>query len=295
MRPEKFDFSNGIPVKVFMRCVEQYPYHWHDALEIVQVLKGSVNISIGDDIIQLNENDIAIINIDELHRITQSADNEILFVEISGDFYRKSLPDNRYFFIYCCSAYYQDRVSPKYEELREHISCLVDAVRGNKLHSGYVLNIENILKEMLVHIIYNFDFLRLGFGTKPFDEKLVERFREIVESLGNHFELNPGLKDLADKLDVSIYHLSHSIKEKFGTSFLNLLYYSKCERAAKLLLGTNNRIIDIALECGFSDPKYLIKHFKQYFNCSPFEFRKIHKLDHDALKSQVKYSELKNF
>ncbi|HHV59305.1 MAG TPA: AraC family transcriptional regulator [Clostridiaceae bacterium] len=31
------------------------------------------------------------------------------------------------------------------------------------------------------------------------------------------------------------------------------------------------------MECGFSDPKYLIKHFKQYFTCSPSDFRKKYK------------------
>ncbi len=274
MRPKTFEFSDGIPVKVFVRCVEQYPYHWHDTLEIVQVQKGSVNINIGDEIIKLKENDIAIINIDELHRIIQSEENELLFAEISGEYFRNLFPDNNFWYVYCCSAYHQGELPQKYKELKEYVAQLILAINGNKLHSGYNFNIESILKEMLLHITYNFDFLRWGYGTEPFDDKIVERLRKIVEYLGSNFELNPGLKELSQEVDVSLYHLSHNIKEKFGASFLNLFYYSKCEYAAKLLLSTNNRIIDIALECGFSDPKYLIKHFKQYFKCSPSQFRK---------------------
>jgi uncharacterized protein YjlB len=85
MRPEKIEFIDGMPVTIFVRSVEHYPYHWHDTLEILQVLKGTVNIGIGDEELLLRENDIAVINVGELHRIIESReDNEILFVQIAS-------------------------------------------------------------------------------------------------------------------------------------------------------------------------------------------------------------------
>ena len=87
MRPEIIDFTNEIPVKAYVRGGCQYPYHWHNTLEILQVLKGSVNIGIGDENLLLGENDIAIININEPHRITKTReDNEILFIQIEESF-----------------------------------------------------------------------------------------------------------------------------------------------------------------------------------------------------------------
>lgn len=55
MRPEKIEFMDGMPVTIFVRSVEQYPYHWHDTLEIIQVLKGTVNIGVGDEELLLRE------------------------------------------------------------------------------------------------------------------------------------------------------------------------------------------------------------------------------------------------
>lgn len=72
MRPETIEFTNGIPVKENVWGTCQYPCHWHDTLEIIQVLKGTVNIGISDDNFILRENDIAIVNMDELHRITKT-------------------------------------------------------------------------------------------------------------------------------------------------------------------------------------------------------------------------------
>ncbi|MGI6526171.1 MAG: AraC family ligand binding domain-containing protein [Caldicoprobacterales bacterium] len=54
---------------MFVRNVEYYPYHWHDTLEIVVVLKGSINLIIGDESLLLHKNDIALVNIDEMHRM----------------------------------------------------------------------------------------------------------------------------------------------------------------------------------------------------------------------------------
>lgn len=238
MRPELFDFSEGLPVKMFSGYVGKYPYHWHDTMEIVQVRKGSVNMVIGDEKIQLKENDIALVNVNELHCISQSENNETLIIQISGEFFRNLFPDNKYLYIYCCSAYFEGELPQRYNELKEHVARLVLAVNGDRLQPGYSASIKNNLTELLVHVTYNFDFLRWGYGTEAFDEKLVQRLRKIINCLGSKFELNPSLKDIAEELDISLYHLSHDIKEKFGSTFLNMLYYSRCEHAAKLLLGT---------------------------------------------------------
>lgn len=289
MHPETIEFSNEMPVKALVRCVEQYPYHWHDALEIVQVLKGSLNISLGDDNLLLHENDLAVINMGELHRITKSQQhNKLLFIQIDSNFYRNLLPDNRYLFIYCCSTYHEAKAPEKYGKLKEHIARLIWAL-DEKFHKDYKKNIENTLTTMLAYITYNFDFLRWGYGTVAFDEKRVERLKQMAAHTSNDHEVNLRLKGLAAEADVSLQHLSNDIKDKFGLTFQELLYYSKCEHAAKLLLSTDERIVDIALKCGFSDPKYLIKHFKQNFRSIPSAFRKMHRADDKTLASQVQY------
>jgi hypothetical protein len=45
VRPEIVEFKDKLPATIFVRNVEYYPYHWHDTLEIVVVLKGSINLN----------------------------------------------------------------------------------------------------------------------------------------------------------------------------------------------------------------------------------------------------------
>lgn len=278
-----------MPVKIFVRSIDEYPYHWHDALEIIMVLKGPVNISLGNDNLLLNEGGIAVINEGELHRIFKSReDNEILFIQVDDRFCRNNLPGNSYLFIYCCSAYHADEVPEKYHILKEHIARLVRALTDGSETYGRAETI-GALTAMLDNISYNFDFLRWGYGTRPFSEKVVKRLKRIAEHAISDDKVKLGLKELAKETGVSLQYLSNDIKSRFGMTFQQLLYYSKCEHAAKLLLSTDERIVDIALECGFSDTKYLIKHFKKYFNSSPSEFRKMYRADTKKLLCQVRY------
>ncbi len=289
MRPEIIDFTNEIPVKAYVRGGCQYPYHWHNTLEILQVLKGSVNIGIGDENLLLGENDIAIININEPHRITKTReDNEILFIQIEESFCRSVLPDSNYLFFYCCSPYHEKQTPEKYRSVKEYIARLLRVII-EKPERELKKNIENLLAAMLSYISYNFDFLRWGYGTKPFSEKLVKRLKQIAIHATSELDVQLRLKEIAAEAGVSLKHLSSDIKDRFGLTFQELLYYSKCVTASKLLLSTNKRIIDISLECGFSDAKYFVKYFRHFFHCIPSEFRKIHQADPQTLTAQVEY------
>jgi AraC-like DNA-binding protein len=289
MRPEMIEFKNGIPVRAVVRSGNRYPFHWHDALEIIQVLKGTVNISMGDDDRVLQEADIAVMNVGEIHRMTGDGKNEILFIHIGGDFYRSILPD-RYLFIYCCSPYHEALAPEKYGILKEYISKLAFLLGVNyRIDEDAV---RKLLKEMLSYVAYNFDFIRWGFGTEPFDEKHVTRLRKMAKHTTSDAEVKMGLTALAAELGINVQYLSGNIKEKFGMTFQELLCYTRCERAAKLLLGTDIRIIDIAADCGFSDNKYLVKYFKRFFHATPCNFRKAYRVDDTTLALQAQYQDL---
>lgn len=145
---------------------------------------------------------------------------------------------------------------------------------------------------MLAYTAYNFDFIRWGYGTTPFDEKRVKRLRKMAMYTTCDVEVRMGLSELAAELGISPQHLSFDIKEKFGKTFQELLCYSKCEKAAKLLMSTDRHIVDIAAECGFSDNKYQVKYFKHFFQVTPNEFRRVHKTNEIVLAKSIRYKDL---
>ncbi|WP_373417872.1 helix-turn-helix transcriptional regulator [Vibrio parahaemolyticus] len=47
----------------------------------------------------------------------------------------------------------------------------------------------------------------------------------------------------------------------------------RIKHAKKLLSTTSMRVIDIAIECGFSSHAHFTDRFRRYINCSPKQFR----------------------
>ena len=72
---------------------------------------------------------------------------------------------------------------------------------------------------------------------------------------------------------LSLHYLSHLFKDYFQMSFQQYVAALRCEKARQLLLLTSLNLLDISLESGFSDIKYLNKAFVRQYGYSPREYR----------------------
>lgn len=291
MRPEVITFPEDIRLRAMVQDVAHYPYHWHNALEIIYVLQGQASVDIGPETHLLKENEISVINADEIHRIDASGRaNKLLLLQVDTAFYKSLHPDYQYSFIYCCSPYHEAKAPEKYDRLKAHIAGLVCELNEKPCNSRKE-DLKDCLAKMLFYMAYSFDYFRFGPGIRAFDEKQVKRIRKMYAYILKSPPGKSRLKDLAEKVDINLYHLSHDIKDKFGHTFQELLHYSRGEQAAKLLLSTDKRIAKISAESGFSDPKYLIKYFKLNYRCTPSQFRNTHRADDKTLASQMRVQE----
>ena len=288
MRPETIVFDDCLPVKAWAGQVAQCPYHWHDALEILQVLEGSIHVGMGDHELLLRAGDIAIVNAGEPHRLREGGrENLLLALHVRPEFYQGLLRGRSPMLLYCCSAYHEAQRPEAYQGIKASVAHLARLIG----EGGDVGEIEAALTDMLVRAIHDFDFLQWGVGTDPFSPKSVERLRKIARDLAGDDEVRLGLRELAAQAGISPQHLSNDIKQKFGMTFQELLQYGRCEQAVKLLLSTDKRIFDIAQDLGFSDPKYLIRHFKRSFGATPSAFRRAHRMNPARLDAQVQRRE----
>ena len=64
MRKEYIKYPFDLPIKISYLNIKNYPIHWHNSMEIIYVLKGSLHIKIDTDSFMLNEKEVEIINTD---------------------------------------------------------------------------------------------------------------------------------------------------------------------------------------------------------------------------------------
>jgi len=82
---------------------------------------------------------------------------------------------------------------------------------------------------------------------------------------------------VADVACLSPSHFSRVIKQTIGQSYTDLLARMRVEKARELLTRTEKSLIQISLDCGFSDQSYFTKVFQKYTGRTPGDYRRTHR------------------
>ena len=287
MRKEYINYPKDIPISISYATIQQYPLHWHNTIEIIYVLKGKIQVTIDSDKYELIEKDLEIINIDEPHSIIGiNKDNMILIFHIDPYFFEKYYSDIENMFFYTNTTDDKAQESEEYDTLRTFLSkILCEAVQRQ---DNYDEEIENILIDLLYHLINNFHYLMYEKEELKENEHQLERYHRIAKYIFNNYDANITLQDIAKKEFLSTHYLSHEIKDATGYSFTDLLNLTRVEESLKLLLDTDKTISEISDTVGFSHTRYLNKHFKLHYKLTPLQYRKKYKIDEATFESQKK-------
>lgn len=100
-----------------------------------------------------------------------------------------------------------------------------------------------------------------------------QRFRKVIDYIQ---------ENLANRIDVSILAemscLSNSqfrkvFRQQFRHAPREFILRTRLQAASKLLLQTNKPIIQVALDCGFTDQSYFTRQFSKFFEQTPLKYR----------------------
>ena len=104
------------------------------------------------------------------------------------------------------------------------------------------------------------------------DKKLIEKIVEVIDA--NLDVENFNVHDLAFHLGMSYSLVYKKIKKITGKSVSEFTRNVRLRKVATLLITTDLQISQAASMAGFGDIKYFRKHFQQFYNLNPSEFKK---------------------
>lgn len=106
-----------------------------------------------------------------------------------------------------------------------------------------------------------------GTSRRPAD---VQR---VIDHVRENLDRPIPIEELADVAGYSRWHFARRFRASEGLSPQAFLARQRMKTAAAMLQGTDLPIKAVAYRCGFDDPNYFAKAFRQCFRVSPTQFR----------------------
>lgn len=101
----------------------------------------------------------------------------------------------------------------------------------------------------------------------------IRTINDMVNWVESNIEETPTLEDMANHVGYSEFYCSARFHEYVGVPFKKYVLNRKLSLAAERLLSTNARIIEVAIQYGFSSHEAFSRAFKKAFGYSPKQLR----------------------
>lgn len=261
---------------LFVECKDSIhvPPHLHEAIEIIYVTRGTVELGVGEELYHMDKGDFAIIfpNVIHHYQVFRTGENKAIYLYLDSSL----IP-----------SYFEElqRYSPKYP-----------IIRKDKLHTDIVnaikyLTNENKCNNMLIKAYAQMIIAHVFSEMEMIEKDLIggdDIIYKAVEYVAKNFREEISLDKMAYDLGVSKYVLSRMFAKTFHCNFNQYINNVRINYASTILENTKESITTICLDCGFESQRTFNRAFKERYKMTPREYRnRIHELKHDCETNKV--------
>ena len=104
--------------------------------------------------------------------------------------------------------------------------------------------------------------------------KVLEHMRIAIGYIKNHYTENITIDKICQEVGISKYHFVREFKRIIGVTPVNYINSLRIEKAKKLLLSGDYKVLDIQERCGFVNPSYFTALFRKVTGMTPLAFIK---------------------
>lgn len=247
--------------------------HWHTQLEIIRILKGTLNTKLNNQGYIAKKGDIIFINPETVHGaypvdcVYECIVFHMEFLEIadhSCKFFIDSLINQEYII----KEFHKASNSPFYNSVNNIFEAM------NHKSSGYKFKVIGAIYQMLGIIIDEHLYSSTNTQSQIQGDKNVPKLKSVLFFIRENFDKPITLDDMALSAGMSSKYFCYFFREMTGKTPVEYLNSYRIEKASRKLLNTDLSVTDIAFLCGFNDLSYFIKTFKKIKGITPRKFRK---------------------
>ncbi len=272
----KYDYD-GYLAYIRKGLLSNYPNfaadsHWHDDLEFISVLSGSMDYNVNGEIIHLEAEQGIIVNARQIHYGFSTEHNEC-------EFYCVLLHP-----MLLCTSQHIDRdfVSPVLSDSSLPY-VLLDSKTDwqNKILSDIeFMYLCKDKRSAPLYIQNAFYHIWIILNENTLDEKPVKRqdrnlsvLKDMLRFVQKNYADKITLQDIARSGNVSKSTCLAIFKKYLQDTPTNYLIGYRLKKATKMLREYDLPVTEIALQVGFGGVSYFAETFKKNYGCSPSEYR----------------------
>ncbi len=286
---EQFEFVSHmkeIPIHCFIAGIEYFPPHFHYDIEIIFVLDGEIELTMGQKVYNLDVGDIILINSQTSHSFKWTAgNNALLFLQMDPIIFQ-SVEKRSEIYTFSCNTASGDGKEKSFIDLRRSLSRIGWEIYNHD--KGFRYYIKSEIFNIIGLLIRNFETASENRSLIRKDD--IDRIKKIVNYVEMNYTSKIQLDDISNHVNLSTHRFSHYFREKMGMTFQKYLSHIRVGHAKEMLTGTNNTILEISMECGFGSTSGLHRQFNQIISLSPGDFRKLHKPKTGIIEEQGSYT-----
>lgn len=244
--------------------------HWHDALEIIYITSGSLQLQIGQLTCQLEKDEFLLINSQVIHSTHCIHGNTAFLLQIPYDFLKRYMPEyDTYYFdldMNSKNPLYQTKLVQLKQILNEMEAVETDAPEAGNLH------FTSLLFELLFLLYHNF---RITIGIKQQQGgQSLSWLEPVLEYTKVNYKRPVSIAETAELSHLQPEYFCRKFKQCMGQTYVEYLSEIRLAHIYHDLLHTNSPLYEIIETHGFTNYKLFRRVFYNKFHCTPKEVRR---------------------
>lgn len=271
---ETVDYERNRSVLVYDNVEdEEYPIHWHNAIEIIMPLENDYEVICGGKEYRLKERDIIIIPSGTLHNLKAKPGRRLILLCDA-----RSFSSNPALSALSCVLAEPLLINADFDkEFLHSMDQIIKDIYVLYSNFGSVTEVYIYIKVLtLLAKIREYQLSKIQYDDSG---KYADKFQIVLKYIENNYASDITLNDLAKIAGYSEYHFSRIFKKYSNTTFINFLNRRRIKASELLLLENGSSITDIAMQVGFSSLTTFNRVFKNINGCTPTEYKKLYKTE----------------
>lgn len=247
------------------------PNHWHDAIEIIYMVEGELDVTIESSSYHLDEGQCILINSSIIHSTKCTSPNVGVVLQIPLDFIKIYIPDVEQL------QFFLD--DPSDNPIRQtKITMLKDTLTqmriANDIHpDGYILRFNSLLFEVLFQLYHNFS-VKVFKANLSHREKDLNRLNAVLSYTQQNYNRPISLDEISKIAFLETGYFCRFFKKHIGLTFLEYQNEVRLSHIYQDLISTDDTLQNILERHGFTNYKLFRRMFFEHFHTTPSQIRK---------------------